>query len=118
MSQETPKLATRVASQKVLEVLTQAVPEMVGGSADLSGSNGTKTSRHVAVTPDDFSGLEPPLLQADLPQIAEPVVAQCDSPLFEDSQPSRQTQPKLAGPGVVVANTLISSHLSCPTSAI
>jgi len=56
MSKEAPKLATRVASQKVLEVLTQAVPEMVGGSADLSGSNGTKTSRHVAVTPDDFSG--------------------------------------------------------------
>jgi transketolase len=55
-SQEAPKLATRVASQKVLEVLTQAVPEMVGGSADLTGSNGTKTSNHVAVTADDFSG--------------------------------------------------------------
>ena len=56
MSHEAPKLATRVASQKVLEVLTAAVPEMVGGSADLTGSNGTKTSRHVAVTRDDFSG--------------------------------------------------------------
>ncbi|UCH75765.1 MAG: transketolase [Rhodospirillales bacterium] len=56
MSAEAPKLATRVASQKVLEVLTAAVPEMVGGSADLTGSNGTKTSRHVAVTRDDFSG--------------------------------------------------------------
>jgi len=56
MSKEAPKLATRVASQKVLEVLTVAVPEMVGGSADLTGSNGTRTSRHVAVTRDDFSG--------------------------------------------------------------
>jgi len=56
MSAEAPKLATRVASQKVLEVLTAAVPEMVGGSADLTGSNGTKTSRHIAVTRDDFSG--------------------------------------------------------------
>ncbi|MDH3230237.1 MAG: transketolase [Alphaproteobacteria bacterium] len=56
MSQDAPKLATRVASQKVLEVLTAAVPEMVGGSADLTGSNGTRTSRHVAVTRDDFSG--------------------------------------------------------------
>ncbi len=56
MSEEAPKLATRVASQKVLEVLTAAVPEMVGGSADLTGSNGTRTSRHVAVTRDDFSG--------------------------------------------------------------
>jgi transketolase len=56
MSREAPKLATRVASQKVLEVLTAAVPEMVGGSADLTGSNGTRTSRHVAVTRDDFSG--------------------------------------------------------------
>ena len=56
MSKEAPKIATRVASQKVLEVLTAAVPEMVGGSADLTGSNGTRTSRHVAVTADDFSG--------------------------------------------------------------
>ncbi len=56
MSGEAPKLATRVASQKVLEVLTASVPEMVGGSADLTGSNGTKTSRHVAVTREDFSG--------------------------------------------------------------
>jgi transketolase len=56
MSVEAPKLATRVASQRVLEVLTASVPEMVGGSADLTGSNGTKTSRQVAVTREDFSG--------------------------------------------------------------
>ncbi|MEM1106276.1 MAG: transketolase [Pseudomonadota bacterium] len=36
--------ATRKWSGAALEVLTQAVPEMVGGSADLSGSNNTKTA--------------------------------------------------------------------------
>jgi transketolase len=56
MSDEAPKLATRVASQKVLEVLTAAVPEMVGGSADLTGSNGTKVAGMQAVEAGDFSG--------------------------------------------------------------
>ncbi|HEM46481.1 MAG TPA: transketolase, partial [Alphaproteobacteria bacterium] len=56
MAREEPKLATRVASQKVLEVLTRAIPELVGGSADLTGSNGTRTSDQVAVTAQDFSG--------------------------------------------------------------
>ena len=39
-----PKLATRVASQKALEVLAPAVPELLGGSADLTGSNNTKVA--------------------------------------------------------------------------
>ena len=56
MAKDAPKLATRVSSQKVLEVLTKAVPELVGGSADLTGSNGTKVASHKAVTRDDFSG--------------------------------------------------------------
>jgi transketolase len=56
MSGEAPKLATRVASQKVLEVLTAAVPEMVGGSADLTGSNGTRVAGMEAIEPGDFSG--------------------------------------------------------------
>lgn len=56
MSADAPKLATRVASQKVLEVLTAAIPELTGGSADLTGSNGTKVAGHVAVTAEDFSG--------------------------------------------------------------
>jgi len=37
-------LATRKASQLVLEVFTQAMPELLGGSADLTGSNLTNTS--------------------------------------------------------------------------
>jgi transketolase len=53
----TPKdIATRAASELALEPLVQAVPEMVGGSADLTGSNNTKPKGMKAVTPTDFSG--------------------------------------------------------------
>ena len=51
-----PTLATRKASQKVLEALGQATDLLVGGSADLTGSNGTKTSRHTPVEAGNFSG--------------------------------------------------------------
>ncbi|WP_299627109.1 transketolase [uncultured Tateyamaria sp.] len=44
MSEAAPKLATRAASEKALEVLNPVMPETVGGSADLTGSNNTKTS--------------------------------------------------------------------------
>ncbi|WBU57572.1 transketolase [Paracoccus sediminicola] len=37
------KVATRKASEMVLEVINPALPEMFGGSADLTGSNNTKT---------------------------------------------------------------------------
>ena len=43
MSEAAPKLATRSSSEKVLEVLNPILPETVGGSADLTGSNNTKT---------------------------------------------------------------------------
>ncbi|NEK22044.1 transketolase [Sulfitobacter sp. JBTF-M27] len=43
MSEAAPKLATRASSEKVLEVLNPILPETVGGSADLTGSNNTKT---------------------------------------------------------------------------
>jgi transketolase len=47
------KLATRKASQNALEVLTAALPEMVGGSADLTGSNNTDTKAlEPAFTPE------------------------------------------------------------------
>ncbi len=48
--------ATRVASQMALEVVNKAIPFTIGGSADLTGSNNTKTSGMEAVTADDFSG--------------------------------------------------------------
>jgi transketolase len=51
-----PTWATRKASQEILEVITPVVPEMIGGSADLTGSNNTKTKVEAVVTPDDFSG--------------------------------------------------------------
>src|SRR5262249_36105444 len=41
-----PKIATRVASQRVLEKLVPVLPSLVGGSADLTGSNGTRTKHH------------------------------------------------------------------------
>ncbi|WP_299882051.1 transketolase [uncultured Sulfitobacter sp.] len=44
MSEAAPKLATRASSEKALEVLNPILPETVGGSADLTGSNNTKTS--------------------------------------------------------------------------
>ena len=34
-----PKIASRQASQKALEALVPATPELIGGSADLTGSN-------------------------------------------------------------------------------
>lgn len=51
-----PKLATRQASGAVLEVLTSAVPEMIGGSADLTGSVNTLPSSFSAVQPGDYYG--------------------------------------------------------------
>ncbi|MDH4981431.1 transketolase [Hyphomicrobium sp. D-2] len=50
------KRATRVWSQQVLEHVTPALPELIGGSADLSPSNGTRTKHHTPIAPGDFSG--------------------------------------------------------------
>ncbi|MHC8509468.1 MAG: transketolase [Rhodospirillales bacterium] len=50
------KQATRQASGDVLEVLVPEIPALTGGSADLTGSNNTKTKAMTVVTPDDFSG--------------------------------------------------------------
>lgn len=47
--------ATRVWSQLVLEHLVPALPELVGGSADLTGSNGTRTGHHTPVSSKDFA---------------------------------------------------------------
>jgi transketolase len=56
LATEAPKWATRKSSHEVLEVMTAALPEMVGGSADLTGSNQTKTKAQTPITRDDFSG--------------------------------------------------------------
>ncbi len=51
-----PKVASRKASEMALEALTVAVPEMLGGSADLTGSNNTRTKATGAFTRDDYAG--------------------------------------------------------------
>jgi transketolase len=48
--------ATRKSSQNALEVLTKAIPELIGGSADLTGSNNTKTEATKPISAEDFSG--------------------------------------------------------------
>ena len=55
-SRDGAKLATRQSSQKVLEALLPIVPGLLGGSADLTGSNGTLTKQHVMVAPPDYAG--------------------------------------------------------------
>lgn len=56
LAKDLPKVATRKASQMALEVINAIVPETIGGSADLTGSNLTKTSQTQDITPTDFSG--------------------------------------------------------------
>jgi len=51
-----PKLASRQSSQKVLEALVPATPELVGGSADLTGSNLTFVKGMGSVSPGNYSG--------------------------------------------------------------
>src|SRR5579883_883444 len=50
------QLATRQASGICLDTLCRVVPELVGGSADLTGSNNTKARDQKAVRPGDFAG--------------------------------------------------------------
>ncbi|WP_334175086.1 transketolase [Pseudoxanthobacter sp.] len=49
-------IATRAASQRALELLTAAVPELLGGSADLTHSVLTRTKGQSALTPENFTG--------------------------------------------------------------
>ena len=56
LSKDQPKVATRKASQMALEIVNGTLPNTVGGSADLTGSNLTKTSKMTDVTAKDFSG--------------------------------------------------------------
>jgi len=49
-------IATRKSSEKILNVLTKSIDQLVGGSADLAGSNNTKTKYHKIIKPGDFNG--------------------------------------------------------------
>ncbi len=49
-------IATRKSSEKILNVLTKSIKELIGGSADLAGSNNTKTKSHRIIKPGKFDG--------------------------------------------------------------
>jgi transketolase len=56
IAHERPSVATRKASEMALEVINACLPETIGGSADLTGSNNTRTKGMEAVQADNFSG--------------------------------------------------------------
>jgi transketolase len=49
-------VATRKASEMALEAINAAIPATIGGSADLTGSNNTKTKNIEPLTPDNYGG--------------------------------------------------------------
>ncbi|MEO0393004.1 MAG: transketolase C-terminal domain-containing protein, partial [Pseudomonadota bacterium] len=55
-SEEQPKLATRAASGKVLDAIMPVVANLIGGSADLTGSNNTKTETGGILSRDHYAG--------------------------------------------------------------
>jgi len=56
LAEERPGWATRKASQETLEVFAEAVPEMIGGSADLTGSNNTRAKCQSVLDRADYGG--------------------------------------------------------------
>ncbi len=56
LATDKPKVATRKSSQMALDVINAVVPETVGGSADLTGSNLTNTPETLPFTETDRTG--------------------------------------------------------------
>jgi transketolase len=56
LAKNPPALATRNSSQNALDVINAAVPETVGGSADLTGSNNTKSKELKPLNAADYGG--------------------------------------------------------------
>jgi len=56
LAEDKPKVASRKASQNALDVINAVVPETVGGSADLTGSNLTNTPQTLPFTDADRTG--------------------------------------------------------------
>ena len=54
--QTKPKMATRQCSSSVISSISNILPELIGGSADLSGSNNTKTDNSKIISSKNFSG--------------------------------------------------------------
>ncbi len=55
-AEEAPAIATRVANRRVIGAIAGALPQLIGGSADLTGSNGTKTDELAPIAPGDYGG--------------------------------------------------------------
>ena len=56
LAHDKPKVATRKSSEMALEVINECLSETIGGSADLTGSNNTRTPQTKPITPTDYSG--------------------------------------------------------------
>ena len=56
ISEEKPVAATRKHSEKALDVINEVLSITIGGSADLTPSNNTKTNNITEIAPGDFSG--------------------------------------------------------------
>ncbi len=56
LAAKNPKEATRVSSQNLLETIAPTLPQLFGGSADLTGSNNTKTKLMKGFTPESYDG--------------------------------------------------------------
>ncbi|HJQ55607.1 MAG TPA: transketolase [Vineibacter sp.] len=56
LAKDKPSWATRKSSQEVLEVVNPLLPETIGGSADLTGSNNTKTATTAAIECGSYGG--------------------------------------------------------------
>ena len=55
-AQNDKPIATRKSSENILTLLTNGIPELIGGSADLAGSNNTKTKNQLAIQSENFKG--------------------------------------------------------------
>jgi transketolase len=56
LAQAPKEIATRIASENALNALTVTLPEMIGGSADLTGSNNTRAKATPVLSAADYSG--------------------------------------------------------------
>lgn len=56
LASDPPNVATRKASEMALTAINKALPDTIGGSADLTGSNNTKTGATEPLTRDNYGG--------------------------------------------------------------
>ncbi len=56
LAEKQPNEATRKSSENTLNVLAAAIPELIGGSADLTGSNNTKAKNQQPLSADNYAG--------------------------------------------------------------